>query len=315
MRIRRGLLFGGIFFITVGGLTLLVRSGVIDASRFDDVWQLWPLILVGFGIALILGRSRVALIGTIIAALTVGTIVGGAIASGGDWIAAVTDCGRPPFDQTTSEVGGFSGPSTVDLSIRCGTLDLGTDPGAGWTFGASYRGPAPVLHGTANELQIRVPEGSGTRYQDWTISAGTQTLSEVQIQANAATATITLAGAKLTALGLQANAGDLRLDGTNATIHGLDLQINAARARVTLDGDASGDLQVNAGAIDLCVPADASLRFDVKDQITFATNLADRGLTQDGTIWTRTGTEGGGTITLGIEGNAATLTLDPEGGC
>ncbi len=135
MHIRRGLLFGGLFFITVGGIELLVRAGTIDANRLDEAWKLWPLILVGIGIAILLGRSRVAVVGTIIAAITVGAIVGGAIASGGGWIATITDCGgTQPTDQTTSEAGGFSGAVDhrpvdplrhADLRhrLRCG-LDL-----------------------------------------------------------------------------------------------------------------------------------------------------------------------------------------------
>src|SRR5215510_4285993 len=177
MHVRRGLLFGGLFFITVGGINLLVRNGVIDTANLDEAWKLWPLILVGFGIALLLGRSRLALVGTLIAAVTVGAIVGGAIATGGDWIGSFASCGGGPQagDQTTSEAGGFSGPSTIDLSIRCGQLSVATDPGQGWSFGASYRGPAPEVDGTANLLQVRVPEGGGVRFQDWVVTAGTQT--------------------------------------------------------------------------------------------------------------------------------------------
>lgn len=316
MHIRRGLLFGGLFFITVGAIELLVRAGTIDANRLDEAWKLWPLILVGLGIAILLGRSRVAVVGTIIAAITVGAIVGGAIASGGGWIATITDCGgNQPTDQTTSEAGGFSGPSTIDLSIRCGTLTFGTDSGSGWTFGAAYRGPEPILEGTANTLDIKVPEGTGVRRQDWTITAGTQTLSELKVQANAASGTIALSGAKLAGFDLQTNAGDVIVDGTGASIHGLEVQVNAARARITLDVDTSGELQVNAGSIELCLPKDASVQLDVADQITFATNLAESGLNHSGTTWTRAGLASGAPIDLHIEGNAASLTLDPVGGC
>jgi len=317
MHVRRGLLFGGLFFVTVGAINLLARSGTIDVTRLEDVWSLWPLILVGIGIALLLGRSRFAIIGTIIAAVTVGAIVGGVIATGGGWIVGFTDCGGGPQsgDQTTSEVGGFEGPSTIDLSIRCGQLAVDTDAGKGWTFGASYRGPAPLVNGTGNLLQVRVPDGAGVRYQDWTVSAGTQTLSQLKVQANAASASIRLAGATLQGFDLQANAGDVRVDGTNATIKGIDVQVNAARARITLDGQSSGQMQVNAGAIDLCVPKDASLHLVVQEQLTFATNLGDAGLAQQGNLWTRAGSADGGTIDLAISGNAASLTLDPEGGC
>jgi hypothetical protein len=311
MHIRRGLLFGGLFFITVGVIELLVRNGTIDSARLDEAWTLWPLILIGLGIALLLGRSRVAVVGTVIAAIAVGVIVGGAIATGGDWIGGFADCGGGPRagDQSTSEAGGFNGPSSIDLSIRCGRLAVSTDSGIGWSFGASYRGPAPELEATVDSLQIRVPEGGGVRFQDWTV------LAQLRVQSNAATSTMTLAGARLQGFDLQANAGDVRVDGTGATIQGIDVQVNAARARITLDGGSSGEMQVNAGAIDLCVPDDATLHLVVKSQITFATNLEDSGLSQQGNLWTRTGSSEGGTIDLAIQGNAATFTLDPSGGC
>ena len=109
------------------------------------------------------------------------------------------------------------------------------------------------------------------------------------------------------------NAGDLLIDGTGATIGSIDASVNAGRLRVTLVGPTTGDLSVNAGAIELCVPPDAALSFEVTDQFTFATNVDDRGLTQDGDTWTRQGS--GGLIDLSIEGNAASFTLDPDGGC
>ena len=83
--------------------------------------------------------------------------------------------------------------------------------------------------------------------------------------------------------------------------------------RLTLVGPTEGDLSANAGAIELCVPPDAALQLEVQDQLTFATNLNSRGLTESGDTWTRAGT--GGLIDLSIEGNAASFTLDPEGGC
>ena len=76
MRIRRGLLFAGLFLIPLGGMTLLVRAGTISANAFDDIWRLWPLILIGFGVALLLGRSRAASIGTAVAVAIAALVAG-----------------------------------------------------------------------------------------------------------------------------------------------------------------------------------------------------------------------------------------------
>jgi hypothetical protein len=83
--------------------------------------------------------------------------------------------------------------------------------------------------------------------------------------------------------------------------------------RISLEGPTTGTLSVNAGIIELCVAPDADLRFVVHEQLTFGTNLGNRGLTQIDEAWTRRGS--GPQIDLTVEGNAATFTLDPEGGC
>ena len=82
MRIRRGLLFWGLFLIPLGGIPLLARAGTIDPAVFADVWRLWPLVLVAIGLTLLLGRYRAGLIGVVAVALLLGSLAGGALASG-----------------------------------------------------------------------------------------------------------------------------------------------------------------------------------------------------------------------------------------
>jgi hypothetical protein len=81
-----------------------------------------------------------------------------------------------------------------------------------------------------------------------------------------------------------------------------------------LGGATEGTLRVNAGTIDVCAPANAQLQITVREQLTFATNLDQRGLTRSGNIWQRAGT-GGPVIRLDVSGNAASFNLDPTGGC
>ena len=130
---------------------------------------------------------------------------------------------------------------------------------------------------------------------------------------NAGSASVVLGGATVARVTTDMNAGDLIIDGTGATIDRLDASLNAGRLRVTLAGPSSGDLSANAGAMELCVPPDAALRFDVEEQLTFTTNLDDRGLQRSGDTWTRAGS--GPAIEFTVEGNAASFTLNPEGSC
>jgi hypothetical protein len=314
MRIRRGLLFWGLFLIPLGVVPLLVRAGTIQANIITDLWRWWPLLLIALGIAVLLGRSQASLVGTALVALVLGTLGGSALASGNFWIPSIAECAGPGGQATALDRDGtFPGGATVTIDLDCGSVDLAVESGSGWRVHADYRGPAPRVEATGTGLELRTPDGSGQHRQDWTVAVGADALRDVDLQVNAASASAMLDGATLSRLAADMNAGDLRIDGSGATIDRLDLSVNAGRLRVTLDGPTSGALSVNAGAIELCAPADADLRLQVREQLTFATNLDGRGLTRTGDTWTRPGA--GPRIDLAVEGNAASFTLDPEGGC
>src|SRR4026208_2507758 len=56
MRVRRGLLFWGVFLVLLGGIPLLVRAGILDGGPFVHAWRLRPLILIGIGLAILIGH-------------------------------------------------------------------------------------------------------------------------------------------------------------------------------------------------------------------------------------------------------------------
>lgn len=314
MRIRRGLLFWGLFLIPMGVVPLLARAGIVPDDIFSDIWRWWPLILIGIGIALLLGRSQAGLIGTALVALIAGTLVGSVLASGNLWVGGITECGSTRTDMTSIDQSGtFSGDATLNVDLDCGRLDVTTAPGRDWQVQGLYRGPEPRIEANATSLSLRNPSESGIHRQEWTVTAGLDVLRNVNLSVNAAAASVLLPGGLLSRLDADVNAGDLLIDGSAGTIDDIDASVNAGRMRVTLSGPTSGDLSVNAGAIDLCVPPDAQLRLEVEDQFTFATSIQGPGLTQDGDVWTRAGS--GPAIDLSIQGNAASFTLDPEGGC
>jgi len=60
VRIDRRLLGWGVFFVLLGGIPLLVQSGVLDPGLLAGAWHLWPLVIVGLGLGLILGRTPFA---------------------------------------------------------------------------------------------------------------------------------------------------------------------------------------------------------------------------------------------------------------
>jgi len=317
VRVRRGLLFWGLFFIPLGAVPLLVRAGVLDPNVVANAWRLWPLLLIAFGLTMILGRSRAGVLGTIVAAVALGTVAGGALAASTPWIGNVGGCGSTgsASDQRVEGGGTLGGPATVEFDMNCGTLDVSMAPGSDWHLIGTYQGDPPRIDETLDSLAIHSPDAFGNRRQSWQVTLPTDQTSDVDITANASTGTIGLAGATLATLKADLNAGDLRIDISEARVSTVDIAVNAGRVRIRADGDLHGQLSANAGSLELCVPDDAALRIRVEEQLTFGHNLDDRGLTRTGDVWTRDGTPSGGLIDLAIEGNAANLTLDPDGGC
>src|SRR6478609_5400039 len=187
MRVRRGLLFWGLLLIPLGAIPLLARSGAIDPARLADAWRLWPLILVGIGVAILASRTRFALVG------------------------AVSGCGFG--NETTRQLdqaGELGGNAQVRLELDCGSIDFRAGGDAGWTIHAAYRGDPPTIQAESNRLSVGTPSG-GDRQQDWTIGVPAAQLGALDMTANAATSTVDLGTAAMSRLQADANAGDLRV--------------------------------------------------------------------------------------------------------
>ncbi|HEX2755656.1 MAG TPA: hypothetical protein VHM48_09345, partial [Candidatus Limnocylindrales bacterium] len=246
------------------------------------------------------------------------SVGGAAIASGHLWIGALSDCAVSggPTDQQLQRSGSFDGPSAaVRLDLTCGSLTVATSTGANWALDAAYRGPAPIVDSSSSRLDLRVSGGGSARRNDWTISLPSA-VGVLSITANAATATLQFPDGHVASLDVDMNAGDLRIDATHGAVDVVDLSMNAGRIR--LDAGSSvlgGDVSVNAGAFDLCVPDGVGLRLEVTNQLTFVHNLAARGLSRSGDTWTRPAAAGAPIVTLSIDGGAASFSLNPVGGC
>ena len=316
MRVRTGRLFWGLVLIPLGAIPLLVRADAIDGARLTDAWKLWPLVLVGIGLALLVRRGRSGLIVIVVTALALGTLGGAALASGNGWLGDVGDCVVTPAAlQHTTNAGTFGGPASVSFELDCGQMSVATDSNSGWTLSANYRGDPPMVSGSSSELRLAPPDRGGAHYQDWTLKLPRAETRSIALTANAGSATFTLPGAVLDEFSAAVNAGDLQVDAAGASISRISITVNAGRARVTLgDGSTGGTLSTNAGDLQLCVPASSALILHVTDQLTFSTNLAQRGFTRSGETWSRAGS-GGAVIELSIEGTIGSFSVDPEGGC
>jgi len=325
MHIRRGFLGWGVFLILAGAIPLAVRAGYISDDQLGRVWNLWPLILIGIGVGLVLSRTRFDFVGGLIVAATFGIMVGGLLSAGVSGVSGAA-CGS---DTSTSafpaQDGTFTSNADVGLQLDCGELTVGVANGSAWHIeGTNAKGTAPKVSSDGSSLDVRSPDTNGAEWfglaerDSWRITLPSAPQLGVDVQLNAGQATIDLGGASLATVDLQMNAGSATVDlGTAAAIRSIDFQLNAGSLGVTLPNlSMTGSIQANAGSVRLCAPPGAGLRLHTGESIIASYDYAGHGLVQNGSTWTTPAFDSAAVkIELDTKANAGAFNLDPEDGC
>ena len=317
MHVDRRFLGWGVFFILAGALPLAVQSGYVPSDAASHVWRLWPLILIGLGIGIILGRTPLGWLGGLIVAATFGLLVGSALAGGIDRVG----CG---FDQTdgsatgpgTTVGGELADGATVELEFNCGGLDLDTAANTLWSL--TYReDPGPRVEQSPERLRVASPEGGlFARGSSWDVTLPTSRTLSLSVEANAASVHLGLTDAQLASFNGAFNAGSFVIDLSGARLGALDIRLNAGSGTVALPrASFDGRIDVNAGSLELCAPADVGLRITTSGALS-STDFAGSRLVLSASTWESPGFATAATrIELTLEANAASVNLRRDGGC
>ena len=324
MRVNRGLLGWGVFLIVLGAVPLAVEAGRLEEDTVRNAWQLWPLILVGIGLGLLLARTPAAIVGTLVVAVTFGLMGGALLATG--VTGSLSGCGvgvgtsGSPFETSTGTLGT---DAEVDIEFDCGELAIESQPGVAWAVaGSGPDGQAPEITSSASRLIVRTPEGSGGGFNQagrlWRITLPVDPQVNLGLAVNAGSADAVLAGMHVPATSATVNAGSLRLDlSETLDVATVDASVNAGSISLTLPAASiTGSLSANAGSIELCVPDGVGLRFTGADNPLGSNNFADRGLLQSGGTWTSPGYASADyRLDMSASATAGSITLNPESGC
>ena len=322
MRVDRNFLGWGIFFIVAGAVPLAVQAGVISGGVVDPWWSVWPLILVGIGISLILRSTRLEAVGGLIVAATFGLMVGGAAAAGGvpdlSGVCGSDESGTP----FPTETGTSDGLSEVGLELDCGQVQVAMVGEPGWSVsGTSEGGRGPRIDLGQNSVDIQPADGGSAFFNqrvDWDVRLPTDPRLDLDFEMNAGSMTADLAGANLGLVKLDLNAGSATLDlGDVRAIEGFELGVNAGSLTVHLPQvSMTGSIEANAGSVTICTPPEVALRLHTGDSVLASQDFGDAGLIQDGDTWETPGYDTAATrIELRTEANAGSFELDPVGGC
>lgn len=324
MHLDRRFLNWGVFLILLGLVPLSTRQGWIDSGTLGGAWRLWPLILVGIGVGIVLRRTPAGFLGGLIVAATCGLLVGALLAGGrGDFGFA---CGSGQATSSFPSRSGTLDPSaSVSLEVSCADATVGTAAGSGWTVaGFSADSQGPTVNASGSRLEIRQADGNwaapfgpaGSR-DAWAVTLPTGSRLSLGLTLNAGTAHLNLAQAQLASLTMTTNAGSQNVDLSGATVDSLTSTVNAGSTTINLPGSGlRGSLTVNAGSLSFCVPSGTAIRVTTGNTVLGSNNFSTRGLTQSGEVWTTPGYDTATSrIDLSANVNLGSIDLNPEGGC
>ena len=342
MHINRSLLNWGVFLIALGGIPLAVDQGWIDSDIAADLGQLWPLILVGIGLGLILRWTPFAWFGGALVAATFGIIFGAAIVSvPDDDIAtlqgiipaiAVGACGSGDAGPASTGEGGPANADVfeLDATLSCGELAVGRAAGADWSVDAAHAtDDAPVidesdLDGATAQLGLSQRGGNdlvflGSQAQsDWRVGVPRDATLSVGLTLNAARGDIDAGAGPLARLNGTLNASDAVIDLADAaTPQRADVNLTLNASDVTLllpDGDLDANLTLNASSLAVCVPQGAPLQVEI-GQVLSSDDLSSSGLEEGNpTIWrTPDFSFAGDHILLSVSSTVSSLSIErPE---
>ncbi len=322
MHVNRALVNWGVFFILLGSIPLAVRQGILREDDVARAWTLWPLLLVGAGIGLVLRRTRLEFVGGLLSAATFGIIGGGLLTSGGIPFGSCGDGqGSVAFP---AQSGDLAATAAVEVRLNCGELAIRTFLGPGWRVeGVDDDGSGPRIEAAPSHVEIASDDRPGFDFfgsrDRWTVTLPTGSTIDLNATLNAGEARLDLFGANLGQLRVGINAGQARIDlGTVAAIAGFDLQLNAGEGYVNLPNRGlSASIEANAGSVRLCPPAGAGLQVRMNDNITASNNFAERGLIEASeNLWETPGF-GAAAVRLEIDAevNAGSINVEPAGSC
>jgi hypothetical protein len=326
VRVDRNYLNWGLFLIILGGIPLLVHQGALDRQVLGDAWRLWPLIIIGIGVGIVLRRTPLAAAGGLIVAATFAVLLGSVLAVGPGLSIGCGTVGSTSA-VTTSDRGAFEGQAgSVRIRFDCGTLRVNTAAGNGWSVDAKDpQGGAVSIDRGGGQLNLNATGGadafatflSGKAGREWSITLPTDPGIGFRAEMNAGSATLDLVNGNWSRVDSTFNAADVRMDLSGSRIGSLRMEYNAGSARVTLPGgnSFSGTIKSNASSLALCIPTDVGFRMAVSGALN-SVNVHGTGLERSDDTWTSAG-YGSATnrINLEIDATVASVEVNPPGGC
>lgn len=137
-RTTAGAVFWGIAFIFVGVLLLLDSLGVVDVNFFN-LWQLWPILVIGAGVSLLSLKGWLAGLVSFLLVVALGFLM---------WFVAVDDSYLNSVAPTTNQTvtGNVAGANALDMRVKTGATAVELSSGSAEGYRAVLSSPGMRLN-------------------------------------------------------------------------------------------------------------------------------------------------------------------------
>lgn len=246
---------GAVLLILAGAVLLLNVFNVLDWGIWWSILRLWPLLLVGAGLELLLARTR---LGALVA-----TILVVALAAGALWL---THDGSMSTGMETVQIRQPLGDATrADVTIDpvVGTLRLKpAAEAANLVDGEIRKGKNEDIEESLSPPGSDLTYSLGTGEWSWGAFPGAWDQSRVW--------ELGLSPGASLALSSDMAVGDASLDLTGLTIEDLNVEMGLGRIKVVLPatGQFSAKLSQGLGVLEIVVPAGMAVRIETDTGLT-----------------------------------------------
>jgi hypothetical protein len=321
MRIDRRLLGWGAFLVIAGAIPLAVRAGAISADSVSGWPSLWPLLLIGGGLGLVLRKTPIHLLGGVVSVVTAGVMLGGLLAAGFTGFPAFGACGSGDNGVAFgTQSGTLSDRASVGVEFNCGRLNINTTDGNGWSFsGTGPSGHEPEVTSDSGRVEIKPPQGRfgfNDPASTWNVIVPRSPTIGLAVTLNAGEGNVDLSQAAVDSLSVTLNAGSLNADlSKSSSVTDVSATVNAGSAAFNLPANAGGaSITLNAGSTKVCVPAGTAVRISWSGTLA-GNNFDQLGLVRQGDNHWITAGATAPAVDLSISANAGSFTLVFGGSC